>query len=412
MAKYNGSVELISGITPANGQDFPLVAAHAIQVDDEGTRLDEALKNVSTDIRKGKHRQVGKACLWYHNLYDWGNTDDEAAANLAQNDIVVAGGNLYANAGTKEDRTRQLNIITKAKTANPNLKLFFYITIASWRKDGDWSHILGKGGYWDAEEAAKHPGAVRIHTKWEIFQLLEYAAHVGGSKNGKKQFIETYTWVDDKGITHTEDKYIDLYEGGISLDGCFYDDAGMEAEEGRVNQGFPSVLREKYIQLVDFTHSKGLAAFPNQLSEDWYADTVSTANPNGLPSSVGADDYMPSDARSQKRIKKAVCSLTEIIYQIELAEKNAVSQASASATDICVGGKSTGVVTSVSSGSESISYATPQQIGASAKEWSAVYAAAGDVQKTNDLLLKTALPLLMGVRTNEGIPILYAGFQG
>ena len=292
MAKYNGSVELISGITPANGQDFPLVAAHAVQVDDDGTRLDEALKNVGTDIRKGKHRQVGKACLWYHNFYDWGNTDDEAAANLAQNDIVVAGGNLYANAGTKEDRTRQLNIITKAKTANPNLKLFFYITIASWRKDGDWSHILGKGGYWDAEEAAKHPGAVRIHTKWEIFQLLEYAAHVGGSKNGKKQFIETYTWVDDNGITHTEDKYIDLYEGGISLDGCFYDDAGMESEEGRVNQGFPSVLREKYIQLVDFTHSKGLAAFPNQLSEDWYADTVSTANPNGLPSSVGADDYM------------------------------------------------------------------------------------------------------------------------
>jgi hypothetical protein len=121
---------------------------------------------------------------------------------------------------------------------------------------------------------------------------------------------------------------------------------------------------------------------------------------------------MPSDARSQKRIKKAVCSLTEIIYQIELAEKNAVSQASASATDICVGGKSTGVVTSVSSGSESISYATPQQIGASAKEWSAVYAAAGDAKKTNDLLLKTALPLLMGVRTDEGIPILYAGFQG
>lgn len=120
-------------------------------------------------------------------------------------------------------------------------------------------------------------------------------------------------------------------------------------------------------------------------------------------------DGLPTNERSQKRIKKAVCSLTEIMYQIELAEKNAVSQASASATDICVGGKSTGVVTSVNSGSESISYATPQQMGASAKEWSAVYAAAGDVQKTNGLLLKTALPLLMGVRTDEGIPILYAG---
>lgn len=120
-------------------------------------------------------------------------------------------------------------------------------------------------------------------------------------------------------------------------------------------------------------------------------------------------DGLPKNERSQKRIKKAVCSLAELMYQIELAEKNAINQASAGAADTNVGHKSTGVVTSVSSGSESISYATPQQIGASAKEWSAVYAAAGDVQKTNDLLLKAALPLLMGVRTDEGIPILYAG---
>lgn len=120
-------------------------------------------------------------------------------------------------------------------------------------------------------------------------------------------------------------------------------------------------------------------------------------------------DGLPENERSQKRIKKAVCSLAELMYQIELAEKNAINQASANVTDINVGNISTGVVTSVSSGSESISYATPQQIGASAKEWSAVYAAAGDVQKTNDLLLKTVLPLLMGVRTDDGIPVLYAG---
>lgn len=120
-------------------------------------------------------------------------------------------------------------------------------------------------------------------------------------------------------------------------------------------------------------------------------------------------DGLPTDERSQKRIKKAVCSLTELMYQIELAEKNAINQASANVTDINVGNISTGIVTSVSSGSESISYATPQQIGASAKEWSAVYAVAGDAQKTNDLLLKTALPLLMGVRADDGIPVLYAG---
>lgn len=120
-------------------------------------------------------------------------------------------------------------------------------------------------------------------------------------------------------------------------------------------------------------------------------------------------DGLPTNERSQKRVKKAVCSLAELMYQIEIAEKNAINQASANLTDTNVGNISTGVVTSVSSGSESISYATPQQIGASAKEWNAVYAAAGDVQKTNDLLLKTALPLLIGVRTDNGIPVLYAG---
>ena len=121
-------------------------------------------------------------------------------------------------------------------------------------------------------------------------------------------------------------------------------------------------------------------------------------------------DGLPTNERSQKRIKKAVCSLAELMYQIELAEKNATNAAaSGTSTTIGSGGSTTGIVTSVSSGSESISYATPQQIGASAKEWSAVYAAAGDVQKTNDLLLKATLPLLMGVRTDDGMPILYAG---
>jgi len=121
-------------------------------------------------------------------------------------------------------------------------------------------------------------------------------------------------------------------------------------------------------------------------------------------------DGLPTNERSQKRIKKAVCSLAELMYQIELAEKNATNAAvSGASTAIGSGGSTAGIVTSVSSGSESISYATPQQIGASAKEWSAVYAAAGDVQKTNNLLYKAALPLLMGVRTDDGIPILYAG---
>lgn len=121
---------------------------------------------------------------------------------------------------------------------------------------------------------------------------------------------------------------------------------------------------------------------------------------NGLP----VNEYF------QKRIKKAVCSLAETMYQIELAEKNAINQASVSVIDTNVGGKSTGIVTSVSSGSESISYATHQQIGASAKEWSAVYTVVGDTGKTNILLQDKAKEFLTGITTDDGVYLLYSGW--
>lgn len=46
---YTGSVELISGIRQKNGQDFPLVDASAVRVDDN-TRLDDALDSVDGKI--------------------------------------------------------------------------------------------------------------------------------------------------------------------------------------------------------------------------------------------------------------------------------------------------------------------------------------------------------------------------
>ena len=120
-------------------------------------------------------------------------------------------------------------------------------------------------------------------------------------------------------------------------------------------------------------------------------------------------DGLPSSERSQKKIKKAVCSLVEVLYQFQQAKKQASAAASGSASVEVGSGTSTGIVTSVSSGSESISYATPQQAGASAKEWSAVYAAAGDPKQENKLMLDTVRPYLMGVTTDEGVPLLYAG---
>ena len=114
---------------------------------------------------------------------------------------------------------------------------------------------------------------------------------------------------------------------------------------------------------------------------------------------------LPTNARHQKRIKMAVCELAEVYYQLYLAETQGITMATMEQKS----DGTTGIITSKSAGSESVSYATPQQIGSGAQSWSKIYSVVGDRQKTNDLLLKTALPLLMGVRTDDGIPILYGG---
>lgn len=47
MAEYDGSIELISGITQKNGGTFPLVDASAVQVDASGTRLNNWVKTLN-----------------------------------------------------------------------------------------------------------------------------------------------------------------------------------------------------------------------------------------------------------------------------------------------------------------------------------------------------------------------------
>lgn len=43
MENYKGTIDLISGLRPKNGKDFPLMQAHDIMVAEDGTRLDEKL---------------------------------------------------------------------------------------------------------------------------------------------------------------------------------------------------------------------------------------------------------------------------------------------------------------------------------------------------------------------------------
>lgn len=46
LTNYTASVEIQSGMKPKNNQDFPLMEAHDIVVDENGTRLDEAIGTI------------------------------------------------------------------------------------------------------------------------------------------------------------------------------------------------------------------------------------------------------------------------------------------------------------------------------------------------------------------------------
>ena len=47
LKNYDGIVELTAGLCTKNNRDFPLMQAHDIQVDENGTRLDEVLENIA-----------------------------------------------------------------------------------------------------------------------------------------------------------------------------------------------------------------------------------------------------------------------------------------------------------------------------------------------------------------------------
>ena len=50
LEKYNGSVQLMAGITQKGGGDFALVDANAVQTREDGTRLDDELAEIKNSI--------------------------------------------------------------------------------------------------------------------------------------------------------------------------------------------------------------------------------------------------------------------------------------------------------------------------------------------------------------------------
>lgn len=109
---------------------------------------------------------------------------------------------------------------------------------------------------------------------------------------------------------------------------------------------------------------------------------------------------LPDNERAVMRIKKAVCAIAEKIQEIEQAEK--VAQAGGFKTDES-GNYVGNIVTSKSSGSESISFSATSSVK------SAVINAVGNIQAQNRICYDVAKEYLTGVTDDYGVPLLYAG---
>lgn len=114
-------------------------------------------------------------------------------------------------------------------------------------------------------------------------------------------------------------------------------------------------------------------------------------------------DGLPDDERSQTKIKKAVCALADAIYQIDQVKKASMETVG---TVVREDGTVTGkAVSSVSSGSESISFAT----GSSGGTESIYGQAAVDKKVESVLMYQVVTEYLSGVTDSKGIFLLYAG---
>lgn len=111
----------------------------------------------------------------------------------------------------------------------------------------------------------------------------------------------------------------------------------------------------------------------------------------------------PDEERAVTKVKKSVCAVADALYQIDQIKKASMESVGiVTREDGTVVSKA---VSSVSSGSESISFATGSSGGAES-----IYGQAAVDKKVESVLLyQVAMEYLSGVTDKKGICLLYAG---
>ncbi len=132
----------------------------------------------------------------------------------------------------------------------------------------------------------------------------------------------------------------------------------------------------------------------------WDADRKLDKETTGVDGVKKLKVAFPADADSAEAVRRCACKLVNLAYAIESAEKSA---STANEYDITENGLRGKVISSVSSGSESISYAT------SGTASTLVGKAVSDSAARDNLYRDAIEEYLSGVQDANGVNLLYMG---
>lgn len=95
---FMGSVEVQSGIKPKNGNDFPLIEAHSVLVDENDTRLDEYLENLEISGGGGANFETDHTLTLKDGVLKVNTANDAEADNT----LPITAGAVYTQLGNIE----------------------------------------------------------------------------------------------------------------------------------------------------------------------------------------------------------------------------------------------------------------------------------------------------------------------
>ena len=123
MAKYKGSVTLISGLTQANNGTFPLIDASAVQVDDNDTRLDAKLKELGNKASSAKFNVTIEA-----SKFPEGKTSKQTISvpGIKATDNVIIGLIQSDNNDTAELELEAYSFIRRVTYADNSITVYCY----------------------------------------------------------------------------------------------------------------------------------------------------------------------------------------------------------------------------------------------------------------------------------------------